>query len=198
MSIFVFFWNFLQNWFKYKNPPHGSFRHCYKDPTYLFGDHSSHSSRHFYAFKYCEDTYNSVHTYTITSHLLLKQTQNNKLHDDSSLRTIRSNDTIERYNLPAKRSRSKSKHKLPYKCKMDMWDLKFPPTYKITLVKKPLMKMVHFELCLGFKWLPRSIYVQQYVFFGAQNITKTVDITHKKEGTKSIHGEILEVPSKHL
>ena len=25
---FCFFWNFLQNWLKYTNPPHGSFRHC--------------------------------------------------------------------------------------------------------------------------------------------------------------------------
>ena len=33
----------------------------------------------------------------------------------------------------------------------------FPRHTKNTLVKKPVMKTVHFELRLGFKWLPRSI-----------------------------------------
>ena len=89
----------------------------------------------------------------------------------------------------------------------------FPRHTKNTLVKKPVMKTVHFELRLGFKWLPRSIskfspcifvtpsqnlYVQQYVIFGAQNSTKTVDITRKEEAIKSIHGEILDIPSKNL
>ena len=33
----------------------------------------------------------------------------------------------------------------------------FPRHTKNTLVKKPVMKTVHFELRLGFKWLPRPI-----------------------------------------
>ena len=39
-------------------------------------------------------------------------------------------------------------------------DLKFsisPGIRNNPLVKKPVMKMVHFELRLGFKWLPRPI-----------------------------------------
>ena len=44
----------------------------------------------------------------------------------------------------------------------------------------------------------QNLYVQQYVVFGAQNSTKTMDITRKEEGIKSIHGEIVDVPSKNL
>ena len=39
-------------------------------------------------------------------------------------------------------------------------DLKFsisPGILNNPLAKKPVMKMVNFELCLGFKWLPRLI-----------------------------------------
>ena len=34
--------------------------------------------------------------------------------------------------------------------------------------------------------------------FGAQDSTKTVVIGGKEEGIKSIHGEILDIPSKNL
>ena len=44
----------------------------------------------------------------------------------------------------------------------------------------------------------QNLYVQRYVVFGAQDSTKTVDITCKEEGIKSIHGEILDIPSKNL
>ena len=44
----------------------------------------------------------------------------------------------------------------------------------------------------------QNLYVQQYVIFGAQNSTKTVDITRKEEAIKSVHGEILDIPSKNL
>ena len=83
------------------------------------GDHSSQTPLTPSIFMHINiakrNIYNSVHSYTITSHLLLKQRQYNKLHDDVS----------KQYDLPAKRKRSKSEHKLcqtlkPYKCKMDM------------------------------------------------------------------------------
>ena len=57
-----------------------------------FGDHSSQTPLAPGIFMRLNiakrNTYNSVHTYAITSHLLLKQRQNNKLHDDSSLQMI--------------------------------------------------------------------------------------------------------------
>ena len=44
----------------------------------------------------------------------------------------------------------------------------------------------------------QNIYVQRYVAFGAQNSTKTMDITRKEKGIKSIHGEILDEPIVHI
>ena len=83
----------------------------------LFGDHSSQTPLAPGIFMRLNiakrSTYNSVH---ITSHLLLKQRQYNKVHDDISFQTIRRS--------TCKKKRSKSEHKFcqtlkPYKCKMD-------------------------------------------------------------------------------
>ena len=58
----------------------------------LFGDHSTQTPLAPGIFMLLNiakrNTYNSGHTYPITSHLLLKQRQNNKLHNDSSFHTI--------------------------------------------------------------------------------------------------------------
>ena len=60
----------------------------------LFGDHSSQTPSTPGIFMRIniakKNTYNSVHTYAITSHLLLKQRQYNTLHDDISFRTVQS------------------------------------------------------------------------------------------------------------
>ena len=42
----------------------------------------------------------------------------------------------------------------------------------------------------------QNVCVQRYVVFGAQNGTKTLDITRKEERIESIHGKILDIPSK--
>ena len=60
----------------------------------LFGDHSSQTPSTPDIFMRINiakiNTYNSVHTHAITSHLLLKQRQYNMLHDDISLQTVQS------------------------------------------------------------------------------------------------------------
>ena len=92
MSIFVF-WKFLRNWFHVQKFPHMEVSDIViRNLPTRFGDHSSQTPSalgifmHFNIAK--RNTYISVHTYAIKSHLLLKQRQNNKLHDDSSFQMI--------------------------------------------------------------------------------------------------------------
>ena len=86
----------------------------------LFGDHNSQTPSTPGIFMHIniakKNTYNSVHTYAITSHLLLKQRQYNKCQMIFPSKS---------YSLPAERNESKSELKFcqvlkPYKCKMDM------------------------------------------------------------------------------
>ena len=91
---FLGFWKFLQNWLKYRKIPHMEVLDIVirNLPTH-FGDHSSQTPLApgiFMCFNIAKrNTYISVHTYAIKSHLLLKQRQNNKLHDGISFQTIR-------------------------------------------------------------------------------------------------------------
>ena len=111
------FSDFLSNCSKYKNPPHGSFRYCYKEPTYPFWCpwlSISSGSRRFVPLDMAKKTtYNFFFTYAITSILGLKW-------DNTARHTMIF--LSKRYNRPTKRNGTKSEPKFfrnlkTYKCK---------------------------------------------------------------------------------
>ena len=92
--FFVFFGNFSKTCSSTKIPHMEVLDIVIRNLPTLFGDHSSHTPLApgiFMRFNIAKrNTYISVHTYAIKSHLLLKLRRNNKLHVDSSFQTKRS------------------------------------------------------------------------------------------------------------